>query len=90
MKISIYCDELYPSYGITNSDENKYSITVDEYADYLEVQDRWEAWQHKLATLKPDDYVVPLPPTEEELELRRLLSSEEGTLLLQTPDSEAA
>ena len=89
MKIAIECDETY-RYWIGDTGAGKYSISSEEYADYEDVQARWEAWQDKLGALKPDDYVAPLPPTEEELELRRLLSSEEGTLLLQTPDSEAA
>ena len=56
MKISLYCDELYPYFGISNDDENgkRFSLSDEEYADYLEVQARWEAWQHKLGKMKPD------------------------------------
>ena len=89
MKIVIECDETH-RYWIGDAGTGNYSLSDAEYADYEEVQARWEAWQDKLAALKPDDYIAPTPPTEEELEFRRFMSSETSILLLQTPDSEAA
>lgn len=73
MKIDIYCDEMYPCYGISEgpADKKRYSLSDADYADYMRVNDEWEAWQEKLSQLKPDDYVPPPPLTEEE-KARRL------------------
>ena len=90
MKIGIAADEIYPVFRISDYEKKNFSITDAEYAEYLDVQAKWEAWQDKLSAMKPDGYVEPPPPSEAELEFQRFLASSTSILALQTPDSEAA
>ncbi len=50
----------------------RYSLSSEDYADYVAISERWEAWQDRLFSMQPDAYVAPPPyvPTKEEIALR--------------------
>ncbi len=68
VKLDIRDDE--HGYVATEEKGGEYSLSQEEYADYLAACEKYEDWQDKLHVLKPDNYVPPPPPTEEELRRR--------------------
>jgi len=52
MKFNVYCDSMYPYYGLSDyrsgNNDPALELTKEEYEYYVSVRSEWEQWQKKL------------------------------------------